>query len=62
MNGNALEIHGLTKTFHDFKLDDISFSLPAGFIMGLVGKNGAGNQGQREKAEGIRKKEKTDSS
>ena len=42
MNGNALEIHGLTKTFYDFKLDDISFSLPAGFIMGLVGKNGAG--------------------
>ena len=38
MNGNALEIHGLTKTFYDFKLDDISFSLPAGFIMGLVGK------------------------
>lgn len=44
MNGNALEIHGLTKTFYDFKLDDISFSLPAGFIMGLVGKNGAGKQ------------------
>ena len=42
MNNNALEIHSLKKTFTDFGLDDISFSLPTGFIMGLVGKNGAG--------------------
>lgn len=25
-----------------FKLEDICFELPAGYIMGLVGKNGAG--------------------
>lgn len=42
MNSNALEICNLTKTFYDFKLDDVSFTLPTGFIMGLVGKNGAG--------------------
>ena len=23
MNGNALEIHGLTKTFYDFKLNSV---------------------------------------
>lgn len=42
MDNNALEIHSLKKTFTDFRLDDISFTLPTGFIMGLVGKNGAG--------------------
>ena len=44
MNNNALEIHSLKKTFTDFGLDDISFSLPTGFIMGLVGKMGLGKQ------------------
>lgn len=42
MEHNALEIQNLTKTFRDFKLDSVSFTLPTGFIMGLVGKNGAG--------------------
>lgn len=37
-----LEVKGLTKTFKDFSLDDISFSIPPGFIMGYIGKNGAG--------------------
>ncbi len=39
---NALEVCALQKTFKDFHLEDISFTLPKGFIMGLVGKNGAG--------------------
>jgi len=39
---NALEIKNLSKTYKDFKLDNISFSLPSGAIMGLVGENGAG--------------------
>lgn len=39
---NALEIRNLTKTFKDFKLDNISLSLPSGCIMGLIGENGAG--------------------
>ncbi|CAI3375599.1 ABC transporter ATP-binding protein [Enterococcus cecorum] len=42
MKTKALEICNLTKTFKDFKLDNVSFTLPAGFIMGLVGENGAG--------------------
>ncbi|EGO9175711.1 ATP-binding cassette domain-containing protein, partial [Enterococcus faecalis] len=42
MKTKALEICNLTKTFKDFKLDNVSFTLPVGFIMGLVGENGAG--------------------
>lgn len=39
---NALEISNLRKEFRDFTLNNISFSLPAGYIMGFVGQNGAG--------------------
>ncbi|MDF2512047.1 MAG: transporter ATP-binding protein [Herbinix sp.] len=37
-----LEVKGLTKRYKGFLLDDISFSLPKGYIMGYVGQNGAG--------------------
>lgn len=37
-----LEVKGLRKSFGDFTLQDISFSLPRGFIMGLIGPNGSG--------------------
>lgn len=39
---NAIEVNNLTKSYGDFTLDNISFTLPAGTIMGLVGENGAG--------------------
>ena len=39
---NVLEIRNLTKYYDDFYLDQISFSLPQGYIMGLIGPNGAG--------------------
>ena len=39
---NALEVQNLHKTYGDFTLDSVSFSLPAGYIMGFVGQNGAG--------------------
>ena len=39
---NAIEIRNLTKRFDDFILDDISFDLPKGCILGLIGENGAG--------------------
>jgi len=39
---NALAIRNLTKTYKGFKLDNISFELPKGCIMGLIGENGAG--------------------
>ncbi len=37
-----MEIEGLSKAFKDFRLKEVTFSLPQGYIMGLVGKNGAG--------------------
>jgi len=39
---NALEVLNLRKSYGDFKLDSVSFTLPAGYIMGFVGQNGAG--------------------
>lgn len=39
---NALEIKNLSKTYPGFCIDNISFSLPSGCIMGLIGENGAG--------------------
>lgn len=42
MTNYALEIENLTKEFTDFKLDNVSFKLEKGMVMGLVGQNGAG--------------------
>ena len=39
---NALEIKHLSKSFPGFALKDISFTLPCGCIMGMIGENGAG--------------------
>ncbi|WP_061994319.1 ABC transporter ATP-binding protein [Clostridium sp. ATCC 25772] len=39
---NVLEIKNITKTYKDFKLDDVSFNLEKGYIMGFIGENGAG--------------------
>ena len=37
-----LEVKNVSKRYDDFCLEDISFSLPSGYIMGYVGQNGAG--------------------
>lgn len=42
MNNVLLELDNVSKTFSQFQLDNISFSLPKGYIMGLIGPNGAG--------------------
>ncbi len=39
---NAIEVKDLTKAYRDFTLGPLSFSLPEGCILGLVGENGAG--------------------
>lgn len=39
---NLLELKGVGKQFPGFSLDKLTFSLPKGFIMGLVGPNGSG--------------------
>lgn len=38
----ALGIQGLTKKFDGFVLDHVSFQVPSGSIVGLIGENGAG--------------------
>ncbi len=42
MSNKIIEIKNLTKEYEDFKLDNISFSLDRGYIMGFIGENGAG--------------------
>jgi ABC-2 type transport system ATP-binding protein len=37
-----LEVNNLTKQFKTFKLDNISFKLEPGYIMGFIGPNGSG--------------------
>ena len=39
---NAIEVRNLSKNYKGFSLENISFTLPSGCIMGLVGENGAG--------------------
>lgn len=39
---NALTISDVTKTYPGFKLDHVSFTVPEGTIVGLIGENGAG--------------------
>lgn len=39
---NAIEISGITKRYDGFTLDNVSFCVPEGSIMGFIGQNGAG--------------------
>jgi len=39
---NAIEIQGLCKHYKGFSLNNVSFTLPMGCIMGFAGQNGAG--------------------
>jgi len=38
----ALEVVALSKRFEGFALDEVSFTVPRGYVMGLIGPNGAG--------------------
>lgn len=38
---NVLEVKGLCKNYPGFQLGDVSFTLPAGKITGLIGRNGS---------------------
>lgn len=39
---NVIEILNLKKQYKNFLLDQISFSVPGGFVCGFIGENGAG--------------------
>ncbi|MEN6481324.1 MAG: ABC transporter ATP-binding protein [Anaerolineaceae bacterium] len=39
---NILELNNVKKSFTGFSLQNVSFALPTGFIMGFIGPNGAG--------------------
>lgn len=39
---NAVEVRNLSKVYKNFSLNDISFTLPSGYILGLIGRNGSG--------------------
>lgn len=39
---NALELHGLKKSYPDFTLGPLDLTLPGGTVCGLIGENGAG--------------------
>jgi len=39
---NCIEIQGLCKQYDQFQLEDITFTVPGGSIVGLIGENGAG--------------------
>lgn len=39
---NVIEVSGLCKAYPSFRLEDVSFSMPEGRIVGLIGRNGAG--------------------
>ncbi len=42
MSDNALTVNELTKNYRDFVLDGVSFDVPRGTVVGLIGENGAG--------------------
>ncbi|HEX3628390.1 MAG TPA: ABC transporter ATP-binding protein [Verrucomicrobiae bacterium] len=42
MSANAIEFHGLIKTYPTFQLGPLDLTVPRGAIYGLIGPNGAG--------------------
>jgi len=39
---NAIEMKGVSKRYGTYRMEDITFALPEGCVLGLIGENGAG--------------------
>lgn len=39
---NTIEVRNVSKTYSGFQLDKVSFMIPEGAVVGLIGENGAG--------------------
>ena len=57
MDNAAIDITGLTKRYRDFTLDDVSFRVPCGAVVGFVGENGAGKSTTLKTILGLVKKD-----
>jgi len=42
MTVNAIQVTNLTKRYPGFLLDNVSFSVPSGYVCGFIGQNGSG--------------------
>lgn len=54
---SLVEVKGLNKSYSDFALKDVSFSLPEGCITGFIGVNGAGKTTTLHSILGLTKRE-----
>lgn len=57
---NALIVRNVSKTFDKFKLDNISFEVPGGSIVGVIGKNGCGKSTLLSVLMGMKESDLTD--
>ena len=54
---NILKVEHLNKSYDDFSLSDVTFSLPEGCITGFIGVNGAGKTTTLRTLLGLTKKQ-----
>ena len=56
-NVNSIEIKNLSRAFNQFTLDNVSFNVPKGSIVGFIGENGAGKSTTIRAVLGLLKKD-----